>query len=195
LIFGLKEGCTRAEFERLLSEGRLEECLNSIKVKRGDTLFVSPGTIHAIGEGIVLAEIQQSSDLTYRVYDWNRVGQDGKPRELHIEHALNVISFGSPPPSAVQPRVLRDDSVRREELIRCDKFILERILLRGGSFEVKNQEVFEIVSVISGSGELSAGGAAVELGLGESLLLPAALGGYRLSPAEGGLEVLRSWVP
>ena len=84
LYVGLKRGVTRAEFERKISDGSVADCFHRIPVRAGDTMFLPSGRVHAIGDGLVIFEIQQNSDTTYRVFDWNRVGLDGRPRELHV---------------------------------------------------------------------------------------------------------------
>ncbi|MGV8145465.1 MAG: type I phosphomannose isomerase catalytic subunit [Alkaliphilus sp.] len=93
LVYGLKKHITKEIFKKAIDNNRIEETLNEVEVKKGDVFFIPAGMVHAIGEGIVIAEIQQNSNTTYRVYDWDRVGLDGKPRELHIEKALDVIDF------------------------------------------------------------------------------------------------------
>ena len=93
LIVGFNQDIDRDILLEKLNDGSLKEVLHFEKVKEGDVIFLPEGRIHALGPGIVLAEIQQTSDMTYRIYDWDRVGQDGKPRELHIEHALNVLDY------------------------------------------------------------------------------------------------------
>ena len=93
LILGLRQGTTKKEFKESLETEKIEECLNYISVKTGDVVFIPAGRVHAITPGLVINEIQQNSDVTYRVYDWGRVGFDGKPRDLHIEKSLEVINF------------------------------------------------------------------------------------------------------
>lgn len=93
LFVGLRRGATRAEFERRIQDGSVAECFHRIPVKRGDSMFLPSGRVHALGAGNLIFEIQQNSDTTYRVFDWNRVGLDGKPRELHIPQALAAIDF------------------------------------------------------------------------------------------------------
>ena len=90
---GLKRDVTRQQFETLLREGRVEEALHVIPVERGDSIFIPSGRLHAIGEGNVIVEVQQNSDTTYRVFDWNRTGLDGVPRKLHIEESMESIDF------------------------------------------------------------------------------------------------------
>ena len=93
IYIGLKENSSKEEIEKHLKEGTILETLNFVEVKPGDTYLINPGTIHAIGKGVRLIEIQQNSDLTYRLYDYNRLGKDGQPRQLHIDKALNVIDY------------------------------------------------------------------------------------------------------
>lgn len=95
LVYGLKEGCTVDEFAKAVHEGRTEEMLNFVPVHKGEVYFIPSGQVHAIGAGILIAEIQQNSNITYRVYDYNRKGADGKPRQLHTEKALDVIKLRS----------------------------------------------------------------------------------------------------
>ena len=93
LYAGLKDGVDAATLRQSLADGRIEDCLHSFEVAAGDCVFIPAGTVHAIAEGILLAEVQQSSDLTFRLYDWGRLGADGQPRELHIEESFRCIDF------------------------------------------------------------------------------------------------------
>src|SRR6476469_9715684 len=110
LFVGLKKGVTRAGFERKVGEGTVAECFHHIHVKPGDAMFLPSGRVHAIGAGNVIFEIQQNSDTTYRVFDWNRVGLDGKPRELHVEPSLASIDFNDFEPSLVQSEYSRNET-------------------------------------------------------------------------------------
>lgn len=105
LIIGLKDGITRADFKRAYDENRVEDCLNRLKVQAGDMIDIPAGLVHALTPGTVIAEVQQNSDTTYRLYDYNRMGLDGNPRELHVEHGLNVSDFDGRLPKAVVPSV------------------------------------------------------------------------------------------
>src|SRR5687767_1695966 len=99
LYVGLKRGVTRHDFERALQGGTVEECFHTIPVRTGDTMFLPSGRVHAIGAGLVIFEIQQNSDTTFRVFDWNRVGLDGRPRDLHVAESLQSIDFDDVEPS------------------------------------------------------------------------------------------------
>ena len=117
LYVGLKENSSKEEIEKRLKNGTILEALNFVRVKPGDTYVINPGTIHAIGAGVRLIEIQQNSDLTYRLFDYNRLDKDGKPRELHIEKALKVIDYSKYNMQKNQTSVLADNQyfrVRRE---------------------------------------------------------------------------------
>lgn len=112
---GIRPGITRADFEKAIADGTVADCVHVLEPKSGDCLFIPSGLIHAIGAGLVIYEVQQNSDTTYRVFDWNRVGLDGRPRDLHVRESLASIDFDSPAPVFQQP-----DSEGR--LIDCEFF-------------------------------------------------------------------------
>ena len=142
LYVGLKENSSKEEIERRLKDGTILEALNFVHVKPGDTYVINPGTIHAIGAGVRLIEIQQNSDLTYRLYDYNRLDKDGNPRELHIEKALKVIDYSKYNFQNNKGSVLADNQyfkVRRESF--------------NGEMEIKaNRESFVSFTIIEGNG-------------------------------------------
>ncbi len=192
IIRGLKLGTSRQAFRQLLEEGRLEECLHRFPVQGGETIFLPAGTVHALCSGVVLAEIQQNSDLTYRVYDWNRLGLDGKPRPLHVEKALDVIAFDRPPKGPETPRPLGEYRYLRERLVACDKFILDRLVATEKVEEETDGARFLILCAIRGASKLRYGpGGREEVSVtgGDSFLLPARLGRFSLD-ASGRLEAL-----
>ena len=121
LICGVKSGTTKKQFEEAIKNNTLNEYLNYVDVKKGDTIFIPSGTVHAILDGIVIAEIQQNSDTTYRVYDWGRVGKDGKPRELHVEKALDVINFEYKG-SVEKVSTKKEEGFEHTSLINCKFF-------------------------------------------------------------------------
>ncbi len=121
---GLKRGFDRAALMREVARGTTELCLHSIHPRAGDCFFIPAGTVHALGAGLLVAEIQQSSDTTFRLYDWNRTGPDGTPRELHIEQALDTIDYERGPIEPQTPTSTSRDHVER--LVACDQFVLDR---------------------------------------------------------------------
>jgi mannose-6-phosphate isomerase len=123
---GLKPGVDRQTLEKHLDAGTVADCLHSFPARRGDCVFVPAGTVHALGEGILLAEVQQSSNVTFRLFDWGRVGTDGKPRELHREESLECIDFNRGPVNPVDPQAVERGTERIEELVRCDYFVLRQ---------------------------------------------------------------------
>jgi mannose-6-phosphate isomerase len=121
---GLKPGVDRAQLERALAAGNCDACLHQLEPRVGDCVFLEAGTVHALGDGLVIAEIQQASNTTFRLFDWNRVDRDGKPRPLHIQESLATINFARGPvaPQTPQPT----DRPHVERLVACDKFVLDR---------------------------------------------------------------------
>lgn len=194
LVRGVKRGTTREDFGKLLAEGLLEECLNSFEVSAGDVLFLPAGTLHALGAGVVVAEIQQNSDTTYRVYDWNRVGLDGRPRELHVERALEVIDFEAPLRNKEAPKRLEGYSYRREALVSCEKFAMESIETAEPIAEEMGGEAFAILCFVKGCGRLEGDFESVEVNLGDSVLVPAGLERFRFTPEEDS-KFLLMYVP
>src|SRR5271154_3589068 len=120
LFVGLKRGVTRAEFEEKIADGSVADCFYRVPVQAGDTMFLPSGRVHAIGAGLVIFEIQQNSDTTYRVFDWSRTGLDGKPRELHIEQSLASIDFNDFEPKLAGEKFAGDDKIKSRSLV-CDK--------------------------------------------------------------------------
>ena len=194
LVHGWKEPTTAGAVGEAVRENRLEGLLEYVPVTAGDVVFVPAGTVHAIGGGIVLGEIQQSSDTTYRLYDWGRVGFDGKPRELHLEESLRTLYYGLTTPHKTSPVEVRDGDVTRRFLTACRHFALESV--EGGvPWELGGDGgSFQFVSPLDGAVRLSWPGGELELGRGRTALVPAGLGGCRVS-AGGGYRLLRMWAP
>jgi mannose-6-phosphate isomerase len=189
----LLPGTTRAKFEALLAAGRLAECLRSFTVSAGDCIDLPAGTIHAIGAGVLLAEVQQTSDLTYRVFDWRRAGLDGKPRPLHVREALETIDFGSLGGAdlgdKVRPRTEKLPGGRRLKLVSNAKFEVEVLELTGAHAIPGDGARFSCVLVIEGAARLESAGHDERATKGASFLLPAALGETRIAP-EGRCRLL-----
>ncbi len=193
LVAGLREGTTREQFRHLLEEGRIEECLHYVDVKAGDIVHVSAGTVHSIGPGILLCEIQETSDATYRVWDWGRVGLDGRSRPLHIDKAIDVIRFESTPAGKACPDVLQEAAPRREMLTTCRHFRIEKLESRE-PFELEPVEgSFQVLVSIHATATVVCEGERYVLGRADTMLLPAALPSARVEP-EGALVLLRAFV-
>lgn len=191
LIYGFTRGVTREIYAQNVAEGRGADGLHRMKVKAGDVIFSPAGTIHALGPGIMVAEVQQNSDTTYRVYDW------GRPRPIHVAKSLDVINFGLVEPGPTEPRlILSDEGMRVEQLVSCPYFEAERLTLPTGSafFGNADGETFEIFGVLSGRVTVSWEGAPLSLGAVEWVLLPADLGEFQVVADEPSV-VLRTFVP
>ena len=129
LVLGWTRDLTRAEYERRVADGTLGEVLRRVPVHPGDVFYLPAGTLHAIGAGIQLFETQQASDLTYRIFDWNRVGADGKPRELHVRKAGDVLDFRATFPGAVTPLAFQEEGLERALLVADRNFVVERVAI------------------------------------------------------------------
>ncbi|MDR0222098.1 MAG: class I mannose-6-phosphate isomerase [Oscillospiraceae bacterium] len=162
LIYGFNRPLTRGEFRARIENGSLLEVVNRIKVRKGDAFFIPAGTLHAIGKGILIAEIQQSSNLTYRVYDYDRTGADGSPRELHIEKAVEVTDLN--PPRKPYGKT------------RCEHFRADRISVGGGLLR-RAETSFNAVLVLSGEADVDG----VKLKKGETCFVPAGYGDYAVA--------------
>jgi mannose-6-phosphate isomerase len=131
LVLGWSRDTSREEYERRVADGTLGDILRRIPVKAGDTVYIPAGTVHAIGAGIVLFETQQASDLTYRMFDWNRVGADGKPRELHVAKAADVLDYRQSTAGALEQVPYRFEGLDRVALIADPRFTVERGISTG----------------------------------------------------------------
>jgi mannose-6-phosphate isomerase len=191
---GLKSGIDRDTLAREVERGRTELCLHSLEPRVGDCIFIPAGTVHALGAGLLVAEIQQSSDTTYRLFDWNRVGPDGQPRALHVEQALDAIDYSAHIVTPNYPQPTGQPHVER--LVECDKFVLDRWRI-DGSRALGQDDRFHILSVLEGelfvgaSSTVSARGSSTsdELSLcsliaGQTLLVPASIRDLTVAPRE-----------
>ena len=162
LYVGLKNGVTREDFEKSITTGSVADCVHAITPKPGDSIFIASGRLHAIGAGFLIHEIQQNSDTTYRVFDWNRLGLDGKPRELHVAESLASIDFNDFEPEMDLPV--------GDTLAQCEYFKTDRkTLVAGESLMNPLAGQFSIISVVEGSVESALGKV---FGKGKFLLLP-----------------------
>jgi len=130
IVLGWTRDTSRAEYERRVADGSLADILRRVPARAGDVFYLPAGTLHAIGPGIEIFEAQQASDLTYRIFDWNRTGADGKPRALHVDKAADVLDFRATFPSAVRPLTYAADGLERTLLVADARFSLERATVR-----------------------------------------------------------------
>ncbi|MBI4568895.1 MAG: class I mannose-6-phosphate isomerase [Planctomycetes bacterium] len=196
---GWAPGTTEPAARRALAEGKIEPLLHSFPVKAGDVIALPAGTVHAIGAGVLLAEIQQTSDATFRLYDWNRPDLDGRMRPLHVEEALAVADF-TPSPDTVTPAPLPGFSYDRQRLLAAPEFTVESLRFTGLIYEPPppgDREEFAILVALSGSGSLlwkCEGERQTEFRPGDVLLLPAILREFNLF-AEEEARVLKITPP
>jgi mannose-6-phosphate isomerase len=199
LVYGLAHPLTADQLRERSADGSVEADLAYLPVSVGDVVLVPAGTIHAIGAGIVLYEIQQTSSTTYRLYDWNRKGPDGKPRELHLRKAVQVADLTPPTGGKQASRDLgSEEGVHRQELVRCPYFVLERGTLDGGWTRRPDDRSFLGVTCVSGEIIVSAPDGAwpdEHIGPGGSLLLPATLDACMVRSDAGRAELLLARLP
>jgi mannose-6-phosphate isomerase len=171
---GLKPGVDRPHLAAAIEQGTCAECLHGFQPQPGDCVFLPAGTVHALGAGLLVAEIQQASDITYRLFDWNRVGSDGKSRALHVEQGLAAIDYSRGP---VGPQMASSAA----RLVACDKFVLDR-------WEIDSPQSIQcdgrcrIITILEGAVEIAGDPAGSPLARGGTALLPACLGDVRLKP-------------
>ena len=182
LHVGLKRGVTRPEFERKIKEGSVSECFHRVPVRAGDVMFLPSGRVHAIGAGLVIFEIQQNSDTTYRVFDWNRVGLDGKPRELHIEQSLASIDFNDFEPALANGEEIEGPNYRSRQLVNHSLFRVEQFKVQStGAIPLPGSRM-HLIGVVNGEVRL---GSELVLRAGQFCIIPACLPSVELSAAPG----------
>jgi len=190
IIYGLRKVVGREELAQAIAAGTIMDTMQEVSVEAGDSFYIPAGTVHALCSGVLVAEIQQNSDTTYRLFDYNRPGLDGKHRELHVEDSLNVIAYEG----AGATRMKTGGAKVNEwlELARSPYFITEKGVVAGEVTARTTAESFTIVVVCEGEGTLKWGEGELALSPGDCCLLPAVLGEYSLA---GNLTVLRSYLP
>ena len=191
LYAGLEPGLDRTTFEQAIAEGTCASCLHRVEPDVGDCFYIPAGTVHALGAGLLVAEIQQASDTTYRLFDWDRIGPDGKKRPLHIEAGLAAVDFSRGPVSPQIPKPT--DRPGAECLIDGEKFRLDR-LLASEPFTIGGDERCHIL--VNLADPVYVAGDAVDrpLSRGEVMLLPASLGEVAIDPA-GNTTLLDAFLP
>ena len=194
IIFGLQVGATPDAVADGALDGSLEPMMNRIQVQTGDAVFVPSGMVHAICAGVRLLEVQENSDTTYRLYDYNRPGLDGKPRQLHVEQARGSIKTGDTLAACNPSLAIREGDCERRLRVACRRFFTEEIEVRGSTRLEVPEHTFLFLSVLDGAGAVAAGGQTVELNRADSALLPASLGSAEIV-APLGLTCLACGVP
>ena len=179
---GLRAGATKEKFVRALEENGISDLLHRLEVKREDAILIPSGRLHAIGAGNLIVEIQENSDTTYRVFDWNRPGDDGQPRKLHLEEAMQSIDFADFEPELVRPE--------GETLLQTHEFSVERWELDAPR-PALTQAAAAIFCCLEGALEMSG----VALRAGDFFLVPASAGAGALRPGRSGAKVLRVALP
>ncbi|WP_026885321.1 type I phosphomannose isomerase catalytic subunit [Clostridium beijerinckii] len=184
LIVGTKD-CDKEKFKKAIEEGELDKYLNKIPVKKGDFFFVQSGLVHAICEGVLIAEIQQNSDTTYRVYDYNR------GREIHVEKALDVIDFSLKGENS-KGILIERDGYYKSYLCLDEYFTIQKYKITTYVKEKSDEERFYLFTCVDGNGLIKYNGGEEKIVMGDSIFIPATLGDYELV---GDFTVLKSYVP
>ena len=191
LYAGLKTGTTPASFRSAMDQGTAAQQLFNLAVEPGDTLFIPGGLVHAIGAGCLIFEVQQTSNTTYRLFDWGRVDASGQPRPLHIQQAFQVIDLSLAEPRLLHPPAAVADSGNHwHTVLKCPYFDLRRLDLRDPEQVMLDGTTFHALFVLNGEAVASAGGITVTLPAGASCLIPAAAGSYNLRPTGASTTVL-----
>ena len=191
LVIGFLQDITREDYLKALEEGRLDDLLQKVEVNAGDVFFIPPGLVHAIGKGVVLAEIQQTSDLTYRIYDYKRLDEFGKERELHTEKALDVIDFSA----SADPKTVYSRSINElATLVSCDYFTtnIVRFNEQFNRFYGK-LDSFVVYMCVEGNFEISCNGDVTKVKKGETVLIPASIAEVELLP-QGEVTLLEVYI-
>lgn len=187
LVYGLKSTSTAESLKSAIANGTVENELNYVSVKKGDVFFIPSGLVHAIGAGILLAEIQQNSNITYRVYDYNRLGKDGKPRELHVEDALNVIVNRN---EDEIDKIRFSTNVKNDNtLASCEFFNVEKFFIDEPCEFSASVESFNSILCLEGDGNIIFEGESFPISKGDSYFIPAGMGDYSI---QGNLEIIVS---
>lgn len=184
LIVGTKD-CDKETFKKAIDDGDLSPYLNKIPVKKGDFFYIQSGLVHAICEGILIAEIQQSSDTTYRVYDYNR------GREIHVDKALDVIDFSLKGENS-KGITLKNDGYEKTYLCLSKYFTIQKYDIKTSAKEASDEERFFLFTCVDGNGTIKYKDGEEKINMGDSIFIPASLGDYEL---QGNFTLLKSYVP
>jgi len=187
IICGMKKGIKKEELAQILTSEQVADSLNYVDVEPGDCIYIPSGTIHAILGDTLICEIQQNSDLTYRVYDWGRIGKDGKPRELHTKKAIDVTNIEQ------EPEIVKTKNIKEEEktVINSPYFKTNKINIKNIYKDKSDKETFYIINVVKGEGSIKTKEKEYSLKLGDSFIIPSNLNEYEL---KGNIEILKSYL-
>lgn len=186
IICGVKPGVDKDTLKKYINSEKISNCLNYIDVKKGDAIYIPSGTIHALLGKTLVAEVQQNSNITYRVYDWGRVGKDGKPRDLHIKKALDVINIENTP----QIKNIGNNEIKIN-IVKSEFFTTNKINVKNEVVENNAGESFIAVNVIEGNGKLEIENNKYKITKGDSFIIPACVKQYKI---QGNLELLESYI-
>ena len=191
---GLRPGVDRKSFQRAIADGRAEECLEHVAVHAGDAIFVPAGTVHTIGPGMTICEIQQNSDITYRVFDFNRLTPEGKPRELHVDKSMDVIRFGEQHGGKIARAELNETHNAVHTLAECPYFAVMKSVFAAPEHRTKPAGLMEVLIVIEGTGKIAAPDAEIEYAAAQAWLVPAIVRECQFVPATR-TTMLHAYVP
>jgi mannose-6-phosphate isomerase len=194
VMVGLKVGVSTEKFRAAISDGTAEQCLNRVPLAAGDAVFVPAGTVHTIGPGLVLCEIQEQSDLTYRVYDYGRRDAKGRARQLHIEKAMEVIRFEKQAGGKIEPVRAKHGPVEETSFAACRYFATEKWAFAERVAAETSREHFELMIILDGSGDFASRGSRARFAAGQVWMFPAALGAYQIEPSSR-ITLLHTYVP
>lgn len=194
VLVGLKPDVTRERFRRAIEDGTAEKLLDSVTMSAGEAVFVPARTAHTIGAGLILCEIQEYSDLTYRVYDYNRRDTQGKPRELHIDKALEVMRFGKQNGGKLAPVRVSENGLRETYFVACRYFATEKWEFSERVPRASSRHHFDLLIFLEGTGQIEYADGRLSYDPAQLWIIPADLGEYDLAP-ERPTAALRTYVP
>ena len=182
LLYGFKHEISKEEFRERIENNTLLEVTNAVPVKKGDVFFIRSGTLHAIGKGILIAEIQQNSNTTYRIYDYGRVGKDGKPRELHIDKALDVTKLCPAEPYPETEWVTADSKTgwKKKLLSSCEYFTVNALDIPESAELTADEKSFVSLLFLNGTSTISYDGGKLDVKKGDSVFIPAGFGSFKI---------------
>ena len=190
LILGFNRNVTVEEFKKAAQSDAMMDICNRVKVKKGDVFFIESGTMHAICKGILLAEVQQNSNTTYRIYDYGRLGKDGKPRELHVNKAADVTKLCPPSiPDSSKREVEKFDNATRSKLTSCDLFTMYELSVNGEYSSVCDEQSFVSLLCLEGNAEIECADEKLTIKKGESIFIPANKGKFTIN---GNVKILET---